>query len=328
MKQKILITRSLFPDVVERLKQYFDVTVNDGAKYTSSQLADALKDMDGLLLAGGEKVDASVIKNAPRLKAVCVTAAGFNSVDVEALTKAGIMVTNAPGPADNSVADFTWGLMIASARKLTEGERYVREGHWKASVVKKFFGFDVHNKVLGILGMGRIGQAIAKRAVGFEMKVLYHNRNRVAEKIEQECKANYVSKETLLQESDFIVLALPYTKNNHHIISKNELELMQSSAIIVNIARGGLIDEVALAEALKQHKIAGAALDVFEQEPKVYPALFDLPNVILTPHIAGGTYETQHGLANVGADNLIAALGHGPDAFHPKAILNPEVLKR
>jgi lactate dehydrogenase-like 2-hydroxyacid dehydrogenase len=186
---------------------------------------------------------------------------------------------------------------------------------------------DVHNKTLGIIGMGQIGEAIAKRAPGFNVHVVYHNRHRLDASIEHEYKATYKTKEALLSESDYIVLSLPFTKSNYHIIGAKELALMKPSSVLINIARGGLIDETALAESLQQKKIAGAALDVFEEEPKIHPGLLDLPNVILTPHIAGATLRAQHGLASVGADNLIAALGHGPHAFHPLAIINPEVLK-
>ncbi|HRI20349.1 MAG TPA: D-glycerate dehydrogenase [Panacibacter sp.] len=323
--QKILITRPVPADIVERLKQYFEVAVNEGKKYSANELAIALKEMDGLLVAGAEKIDGDTIAGANRLKAVCITAAGYNSIDVDALTKAGIIVTNAPGPANETVADFTWGLMIATARRIAEAARYVQEGNWKTAVGQRFYGTAVHGKTLGIIGMGRIGQAIAKRGTGFNMKVIYHNRKRVDMAIEQDCNAAYATKETLLNEADFVVLALPFTKNNYHIIDTQELEIMKQSAILINIARGGLINEAALADALQQKKIAAAALDVFEQEPLIFPALPELPNVLLTPHIAGGTEETQYGLASAGADNLIAALGYGPDAFQPPAILNPQV---
>ncbi len=324
--QKILITRQLAADIIERLKQYFGVTVNEGKKYSAGELAEALKEMDGVLLAGGEKMDAATIAEAAHLKAVCVTAAGYNNVDVDALTAAGIIVTNAPGPADETVADFTWGVMIASARRIAEAAQYIQEGNWKHSVGPLFYGTAVNGKTLGIIGMGRIGQAIAKRAVGFNMQVIYNNRNRLDVAVEQEIKASYKTKEALLTEADFVVLALPFTKNNYHLIAAKELELMKPSSTLINIARGGLIDEAALAAALRQKKIAAAALDVFEDEPIIFPGLLGLPNVLLTPHIAGGTAEAQYGLASAGADNLIAALGYGPHAFNPPAILNPQVL--
>ncbi|HWK08195.1 MAG TPA: D-glycerate dehydrogenase [Puia sp.] len=328
MKQRILITRPLFPDIVDRLHEYFDVTINEGPRYSTDQLREALRDISGVLVAGGEKIDAAVLEGLSGLRAVCVSAAGYNNVDVAALTTAGVIATNAPGPADETVADFSWGLMIATARKLVEAERWVREGQWKGSAGQRFFGTDLYGKTLGIIGMGRIGQAIARRAAGFRIKVLYYNRHRLDTSIEEEYKASYRSKEELLAESDFVLLALPYTPGNYHLIGEKELQLMRPSAMLFNIARGGLIDEPALAAALKSGQIAAAGLDVFEGEPAIDPGLIGLPNAILTPHIAGGTEEAQHGLASVAADNLIAALGLGPDAGHPPAILNPEVLGR
>lgn len=328
MKQRILITRTLFPDIVDRLREYFDVTVNEGPRYSTAQLREALRDKSGVLVAGGEKIDAAVLEGLSGLRAVCVSAAGYNNIDVAALTKAGIIGTNAPGPADETVADFSWGLMIATARKLVEAEKWVQDGQWKGSAGKRFFGTDLYGKTLGIIGMGRIGQAIARRAAGFRIKVLYYNRHRLDTSIEEEYKAGYRSKEELLAESDFVILALPYTPANYHLIGEKELQLMRPSAMLFNIARGGLIDEPALAQALKSGQIAAAGLDVFEEEPAIHPDLIGLPNAILTPHIAGGTEDAQHGLASVAADNLIAALGLGPDAGHPPAILNPEVLNR
>jgi lactate dehydrogenase-like 2-hydroxyacid dehydrogenase len=326
IKPRILITRPLFPDVVDRLREYFDVTVNEGPRYTSEQLHAALVDMDGAVVAGGEKIDTAVVRDLPRLKAICVSAAGYNNVDVAALTQAGIIGTNSPGPADETVADFTWGLMITTARKLVEAARWVEQGQWKSNTGSRWFGVNLCDKTLGIMGMGRIGQAIARRATGFRMKVIYHNRRQLDPAVEAECRAEYRSREALLREADFIVLAMPMTAENYHLIGPQELDMMQSSAMLFNIARGGLIDEAALTEALRDHRIAAAGLDVFEGEPAVYPGLMGLPNAVLTPHIAGGTAEAQHGLAVLAAENLIAALGFGPDAGRPPSVFNPEVL--
>ncbi|HEY4108253.1 D-glycerate dehydrogenase [Puia sp.] len=328
MKQKILITRPLFPDVVDRLREYFDVTINEGPRYTSQQLHAALQEMDGAIVAGGEKIDDTVVKGLPRLKAICVSAAGYNNVDVASLTRAGIIGTNSPGPADETVADFTWGLMIATARKLVEAAHWVEQGQWKSNAGSRWFGANLCDRTLGIVGMGRIGQAIARRAIGFRMKVLYHNRRRVDPAIEAECRAEYRGKDELLREADFVVLAMPYTPENYHLIGARELQLMRGSAMLFNIARGGLIDEPALAAALQENRIAAAGLDVFEGEPAVYPGLMGLSNAVLTPHIAGGTAEAQHGLASLAADNLIAALGLGPQAGKPPSVFNPEVLRK
>lgn len=327
MQQKILVTRPIFPDLITRLREYFEVYVNEGSRYSRDQLRVALEDKEGVLVAGGEKFDADLLEGLTRLRAVCVSAAGYNNVDVPALTRAGVIVTNSPGPADETTADFAWGLMLATARRLVEATNWVGEGHWKGSAGTRFFGTDVHGKVLGIIGMGRIGQAIARRAAGFRMKVLYHNRHPLHAAIEAECRASRMTKEELLRLADFVILSLPYAPDNHHLIGAKELQLMRPSSMLFNIARGGLIDEVALAESLQQGQIAAAGLDVFEGEPLIHPGLIGLPNVVLTPHIAGGTEATQYGLASMAADNLIAALGQGPDAGRPAAILNPEVLK-
>jgi gluconate 2-dehydrogenase len=326
MKKKILITRPLFPDVVDRLRDYFEVTINEGPRYGSEELRAALQDMDGVLVAGGEKIDDSVVQGLTRLKAVCVSAAGYNNIDVASLTRAGIIGTNSPGPADETVADFTWGLMIATARKIVEAAHWVQQGEWKGNAGSRWFGTNLCDKTLGIMGMGRIGQAIARRAIGFRMTVLYHNRRPLDNVVEAECRAAYRTKEDLLRQADFVVLAMPYAPENYHLIGAGELQLMRSSAMLFNIARGGLIDEGALAVALKEKRIAGAGVDVFEGEPAVHPGLMGLSNVVLTPHIAGGTAEAQHGLASLAADNLIAALGLGPQAGHPPSVFNPEVL--
>lgn len=328
MKKTILITRPLSPDLVERLKKWFEVVINEGERYSREQLRDALKEKDGVFVAGGEKIDGELLEGLTRLKVVCVSSAGYNNVDVPALTRLGVIVANAPGPADETVADFTWGAMITVARRIAEAERWVQEGNWKGSAGKRFFGTDLSGKTLGIIGMGRIGQAIARRATGFRMQTVYHNRRRLESSLEEECRAAYLGREELLQRSDFMVLALPYAPGNHHIIGKAELRLMKPGSMLFNIARGGLIDETALVEALQRKQIAGAGLDVFEEEPVIHPGLKGLPNVLLTPHIAGATEDAQHGLASLAADNLIAALGLGPDAGRPPSVLNPEVLGR
>ena len=328
MKQKILITRPLFPDVVDRLREYFDVTVNEGPRYTSEQLRAALRGMSGAIVAGGEKINDAVVAGLPDLKAVCVSAAGYNNVDVAALTRAGIIGTNSPGPADETVADFTWGLMLATARRLVEAALWVEQGQWKGSANSRYYGVNLCGKTMGIIGMGRIGQAIARRAIGFRMTVLYHNRRRLDAALEDECRASYRTQDELLREADFIVLAMPMTPDNYHLIGDGELRRMKPSAMLFNIARGGLIDEEALAAALREQRLAAAGLDVFEGEPAIHPGLLGLPNVVLTPHIAGGTAEAQHGLASLAADNLIAALGRGPQAGHPPSVFNPEVFAK
>jgi lactate dehydrogenase-like 2-hydroxyacid dehydrogenase len=327
MEKRILITRPFYPDIIDHLRAHFDVSVNEGPRYTRPELHDALKDMDGAIIAGGEKVDEQVLNGLGRLKALCVSAAGYNNIDVDALTRAGIIGTNSPGPTDDTVADFAWGLMIATSRRLVEADRWVRQGNWNGTAGHLFYGANVCERTLGIIGMGRIGREVARRAIGFRMKVVYHNRRRLDPDTEKSLGATYLSKEELLAKADLVLLALPLSAASRHVIGAGELRLMRPGSMIFNVARGGLIDEKALAEALREKRIAAAGLDVFEGEPSIEPALLDMPNVVLTPHIAGATSEAQHGLARIAADNLIAILRTGPEAAVPGSIINPEVLK-
>jgi gluconate 2-dehydrogenase len=252
---------------------------------------------------------------------------GYNNVDVDACTARGIVVTNTPDVLTETTADFGFALMMATARRMAEGERYLRSGAWTKWSYDMLTGSDVHGATLGVLGMGRIGQAIARRgAHGFGMKVIYHNRSRLDAAIEADLGACYVDKPTLLRESDHLVLVLPYSAASHHAVGAPELALMKPSATLTNIARGGIVDDAALAAALRSGQIAAAGLDVFEGEPRVHPALLTLPNVVLTPHIASATVATRLAMANLAADNLIAALGCGPNAGRPSTPVNAAVL--
>lgn len=326
MKPKILVARALFPDVTERLAQYFEVDGNPKDDVlTPDQLRERLADKVGALTTASERIDAGVISTAPHLRAVCNMAVGYNNFDVPALTAAGILATNTPDVLNETTADFGWALLMATARRITESERWLRDGRWRKWTYDMFLGADIHGATLGIIGMGRIGQAIARRASGFDMRVIYHNRSRLPEDVERYCHAGYASKEDLLRTADHVVLVLPYTPENHHAIGAAELDLMKPSATLVNIARGGIVDDAALAQALKERRIAAAGLDVFEGEPSVHPALLEVPNAVLTPHIASASEATRRGMANLAANNLIAALGFGPQAGHPSCLLNPEV---
>jgi lactate dehydrogenase-like 2-hydroxyacid dehydrogenase len=230
------------------------------------------------------------------------------------------MATNTPGVLDNSTADLAWALVLGAARRLTELERRVRGGEWKGWRLKQWLGVDVHHATLGIFGMGRIGQTIARRAAGFEMKVLYHNRKRIAADIEQKLNARYVAKDELLRQSDFVVLQVPYSPETHHMIGPAELRLMKPTAILVNSTRGGVVDDVALVAALKQGVIRAAGLDVFENEPSLNPGFLELDNVVLMPHIGSSTEATRRAMAMTAAKNLVAALAGGT----PPNLLNPE----
>ena len=249
---------------------------------------------------------------------------GYNNFDVAAITAAGVMASNTPDVLTDSTADFGFALLMATARRVTESERWIRDGKWdKWSIVSNPLGMDLHHTTLGIIGMGRIGQGIAKRALGFGMNVIYHNRSRLPEADEKACAAKYVSKEELLRTADHVVLVLPYTTENHHTIGAKEIALMKPTATLVNIARGGIVDDAALAQALKEKKIFAAGLDVFEGEPKVNPELLKLSNVVLAPHIASGTEKTRRAMIDLAVENLRAALA----GKKPPSLINQEAFK-
>ncbi|HTH60512.1 MAG TPA: D-glycerate dehydrogenase [Paraburkholderia sp.] len=323
--QKILVARGIFPDVIERLKQYFDVEWNHGDVLPADELKRRLADKDGALTAG-DPIDASTLAAAPRLRVVANMAVGYNNFDMAAFEAANVLGTNTPDVLNETTADFGWALMTATARRIAESEHWLRAGQWTKWSFDSFLGSDLYGSTLGVIGMGRIGQALARRAKGFNMQVLYHNRSRVAPEIEAELNAQYVSKDDLLRRADHVVLVLPYSAQSHHTIGAAELALMKPTATLTNIARGGIVDDTALAAALRERRIAAAGLDVFEGEPAVHPDLLTVPNVVLTPHIASATEATRRAMANLAADNLIAGLGEGPRAGRPPNPINPGVL--
>ncbi|MBP6777974.1 MAG: D-glycerate dehydrogenase [Piscinibacter sp.] len=322
--ERVLVARNVFPSVIARLEAHFEVDANPGdAVFSAAELARRLQDKAGLYATGSERVDAALLDACPRLRAVCNMAVGYNNIDVDACTARGIIVTNTPDVLTETTADFGFALMMATARRMAESERFLRRGEWTKWSYDMFTGSDVHGATLAILGMGRIGQAIARRgALGFGMRVIYHNRSRLDEAVEAQLGARYVDKPTLLREADHLVLVVPYSAASHHAIGAAELALMRPSATLTNIARGGVVDDAALAVALRERRIAAAGLDVFEGEPRVHADLLALPNVVLTPHIASATVATRLAMADLAADNLIAALGCGPHAGHPPTPVN------
>ncbi len=313
-KPKILVARAIFPEVIAKLQQHFEVESNQAdAVWSPAELVQKLAGKQGAFTTGGERINAELLAACPDLKICANMAVGYNNFDVDAMTSAGVQATNAPDVLTETTADFGFALLMATARRVTESEHYLRAGQWTKWSYDMFAGADIHGTTLGILGMGRIGQGIAKRgALGFGMKVIYHNRSRLDAALEAECKASYVSKQTLLTTADHLVLVLPYSAASHHTIGAAELALMKPSATLVNIARGGIVDDAALAAALKAQVIAAAGLDVFEGEPTVHPDLLALSNVVLTPHIASATMPTRLAMANLAADNLIAFLTGQP----------------
>jgi len=329
MKPKIAVTRATFPQVLEHLRQYFEVEANQSDEILSpARLLQVLDGKAGALVSGLDRFDGPVLARLPSIRALCSWAAGYNNFDLAAMTAAGVLVTNVPDVLNEAVADFAWALMLATARRVTESEHWLRTGVWKGWAYDQFLGPDIHGTTLGILGMGRIGRAIARRASGFDMQVIYHNRTRLPEATEAAVGARYVGKDELLRQADHVMLVLPYTPESHHAIAARELGLMKPSSTLVNIARGGIVDDAALATALKAKRIAAAGLDVFEGEPAVNPALLQIPNVVLTPHIGSASLPARLTGTMLAADNLIAALGHGPRAGRPPSLLNPEALDR
>jgi gluconate 2-dehydrogenase len=307
-KPKILIARAVFPEVIARLEQHFEVESNqDDHTWSKAELIAHLQGKAGAFTTGGDRIDGAVLAACPELKMCANMAVGYNNFDLDAMTAAGVLATNAPDVLTETTADFGFALLMATARRITESEHFLRAGKWTKWRYDMFAGADIHGATLGILGMGRIGQGIAKRgALGFGMKVIYHNRSRLDAALEAECQARYVDKQELLKTADHLVLVLPYSPASHHAIGASELALMKPTATLVNIARGGIVDDAALAAALRNRTIAAAGLDVFEGEPSVHPDLLSVPNVVLTPHIASATMPTRLAMASLAADNLIA----------------------
>jgi gluconate 2-dehydrogenase len=323
-KPKILVARSIFPETIARLEAYFDVESNPTDEtWSKTRLIEKLQGKQGVFTTSSEPIDAEVLAACPELKICANMAVGYNNFDIAAMTARGVLATNAPDVLTETTADFGFALLMATARRIAESEHFLRAGKWEKWSYDMFSGSDIHGATLGIIGMGRIGQGIAKRgAHGFGMKVIYHNRSRLDATLEADCKASYSDKEELLKTADHVVLVLPYSPASHHTIGAAELALMKPTATLVNIARGGIVDDAALAAALRDKRIAAAGLDVFEGEPKVHPDLLTVPNVVLTPHIASATVPTRRAMADLAVDNLIGYLVNNK----PVTPLNPAVL--
>jgi lactate dehydrogenase-like 2-hydroxyacid dehydrogenase len=318
---RLVITRRVFPEIIDALRGEFDVVANqDDAEWTPAQLAAVLKDADAALITSGERIDDALLAQCPRLKVVANIAVGYNNIDVAACTRHGVLATNTPDVLNEATADHAWALLLAAARRVGESERWLRAGHWKRWTFEMFNGADVGGTTLGVLGMGRIGRAIARRAAGFSMPVLYHNRKRLP--ADQEDGARYVPFDELLARSDHLVIVLPYSPAVQHLIGAAEIAKMKSTAVLVNIARGGIVDDAALAVALREGRLAAAGLDVYEGEPSVHAGLLELDNAVLTPHIASSTRATRHAMAALAIENARAALA----GRVPPSLLNPDAL--
>ena len=282
-KPSLLITRSIYPEVLAKLEKHFQVDYNSTDEvYSKETLIQKLQGKEAAMTTGSERIDEDVLKACPLLKICANIAVGYNNFDVPSMTARKVQATNTPDVLTETTADFGFALMMAAARRMTESEHFLRNGSWNKWSLDMFTGQDVFASTLGILGMGRIGQAIAKRgAHGFGMRVIYHNRSQLSSPLEQACKAQYVSKEELLKTADHLVLVLPYTQQVHHTIGEAELKMMKPTATLTNIARGGIVDDAALVRALRAGHIAAAGLDVFENEPALNPELLTIPNVMV-----------------------------------------------
>lgn len=320
MKPKVLITRRVSKLVIDSISEHCEVRIHDFDETMPPRLlASSLRDLDAIMPCG-LRVSKTDISNAPKLRVVANIGAGYDNIDVDACSRRGIPVTNTPGVVTEATADIAFALMLAVARRVVEGDRFVRKQHWSHWQWNFLWGSEMHGKVLGLYGFGQIGQAVARRAQGFSMQIIYHSRRRVPAKTETALGAQWVNLENLLRESDFLSLHIPLTSESRHSIGGNELSLMKQTAFIINTSRGGVIDEDALVAAMQAGKLGGAGLDVFEREPIVHPALIMMENVVLLPHIGTATAETRLRMALLAAENLLAALA----GRRPPNLVNPE----
>jgi len=320
--QRVVVSRRIFPALIDELRGEFDILSNqDDVAWTAGELATALRDADGALLTAGDRIDESLLAQCPRLKVVANIAVGYNNLDLAACTRHGVAATNTPDVLNEATADHAWALLLAAARRVGESERWLRAGQWKRWTFEMFMGAEISGTTLGVLGMGRIGRAIARRASGFSMSVIYHNRTRLPAGLAG--GARHVAMPELLRESDHLVLVVPYSTAVHHLIDAAALAQMKRTAVLVNIARGGVVDDAALVAALRAGRLAAAGLDVFENEPALHPGLLELENVVMTPHIASSTRATRAAMAKLAISNLRQALADQ----QPASLLNPEVLQ-
>jgi D-3-phosphoglycerate dehydrogenase len=324
MKPKVFVTRKLPEKALEIIRAECEMEINPYDRIiTREELIEGVKDKEGLLCLLTDRIDEEIIDCGKNLRIIANYAVGYDNVDVKAATKRKIPVTNTPGVLTDTTADMAWALIFTIARRVAEADKFTKAGKYKGWGPMMFLGGDVYGKTLGIIGLGRIGKAVAKRAKGFDMKVLYFDVFRADEKVEKELNVQFTDLETLLRKSDFVSIHVPLLPSTQHLIGKKELSMMKKTAYLINNSRGPVIDENALVKALKDKKIAGAALDVFENEPELAPGLADLENVVLTPHISSASIETRTKMAIMAAENLLAGL----KGIRPPNIVNPEVLE-
>jgi glyoxylate reductase len=324
-RPSILISRLLPEEAVARARSRAVVDLHEADKPLGrAGLIARLKGRQGLICLITDAIDAPLLAACPDLKVVANVAVGFNNIDVAAATERGVVISNTPDVLTETTADFAWALLMATARRVVEADRYVREGKFTQWEFMLLLGGDIHGKTLGIIGFGRIGRAMARRARGFDMRVLYQDAVAADPVTERELRATRTDTATLLRESDFVTLHTPLLPETQHLINAQSLKTMKKTAYLVNASRGPVVDEAALAQALKEGWIAGAGIDVFEREPEVHPALIGLPNAVLAPHIASASSDTRLKMANLAVDNCLAVL----EGKTPPTPVNPEVLAR
>lgn len=323
MPPRILVTRHVYPEAITILEAAGDVQYNDtSAGLSADQLQAAVADKHALVCQLTDRIDAAVMDAASELKVIANVAVGFDNIDIPAATGRGILVTNTPGVLTDTTADLAFTLLMAAGRRIAEADRFLRSGQWHQWEIDLFSGHDIHGHTLGILGLGRIGLGMARRAQGFGMRVIYHDLERAAAEVENEYGIEYVDRETLFRDSDFLSVHVPLNDRTRHMVGSAEFELMKPTAVLVNTSRGPVVDEKALAEALESGRIASAGLDVFEDEPTVEPRLLALENVVLVPHIGSASIKTRTRMCTMAASNAAAVLAGQP----PPNPVNPELL--
>jgi glyoxylate reductase len=322
VKRQVVLTRRIAEECMKRLADHFQLEVVGGDDSpTKEEIQPFLQGKELLISTVTEKIDADLIHSAPQLRIICNFGVGFDNIDLQAATQKGILVTNTPDVLTDATADLTWALLLAVSRRLCEGDRLVRQKKWQGWTPTFMLGADVTGKTLGIIGMGRIGQAVAKRASGFSMRVLYFSRTRLSPELEKRYRVEYASLEKLLREADFISLHMPYSEETHHFIGDKEISQMKPTAFLINTSRGSIIDEQALLAALEAEQIAGAGLDVYEHEPHVPEAFMQMENVVLAPHLGSATKEVRIAMGNKVIENLLAYVR----GERPPNLVNPEV---
>ena len=323
-KPKVLLTGRIPSGVMAVLEKACAVEANrEDQPMERARVFDLIQDKDGLLSMITDSVDGELMDRAPRLRMIANMAVGYNNIDVKAATARGIPVSNTPGVLTDATAELAFALILAAARRIADMDRLTRRGEFRFWAPMLFLGTEVTGKTLGIVGLGRIGKAVARRARGFDMRVIYHNRERMGSDEERELQAEYLDMKRLLRESDFVSLHVPLTEETKYLIGEKELAMMKPTAFLINTSRGPVVDEKALVKVLRERKIGGAGLDVYENEPALAPGLTELDNVTLLPHVGSGTLETRTRMASLAVENLLAGLRGDV----PPNILNPEVLK-